>query len=234
MRIKQIIKIIVDAAMFVLFLLLMEEHLIPDGTHEWLGISLFVLFIAHNVLNYKWYKVLFKGRYNAVRIVQTMVNALLMIAMICCIASSIMISGTVFAWMGLRGAEAGRQLHMITTSWSFVLMSVHLGLHFAQFVAMGRKVKLPEVAKVVIKWALRVIFLGIGIYGIIVFVQRSFYEELFLLTMFKNFDYEKNAFVYMLETLSMSIIFISIAYYAKKLGLTIKKIRKEKQNEKDT
>ena len=82
MSIKQIIKIIVDASMIVLFLLLMEEHLIPDGTHEWLGISLFVLFIAHNVLNYKWYKALFKGRYNAVRIVQTVVNALLMIVMI--------------------------------------------------------------------------------------------------------------------------------------------------------
>ena len=133
--------------------------------------------------------------------------------------------------MNLSGAEAGRQLHMITTSWSFVLMSVHLGLHFAQFVAMGKKVKLPTVAKEVIKWVLRVVVLAVSVYGIIVFVQRSFYEELFLLTMFKNFNYDKNAFVYMLETLSMAIVFISVAYYAKKLGLTIKIIRKEKQNE---
>lgn len=52
---KRIIKIAVDVAMFVLFLLLMEYHLLPDVAHEWLGISVFILFIAHNALNYKWY-----------------------------------------------------------------------------------------------------------------------------------------------------------------------------------
>ena len=58
--VKKIIKIAVDVAMFVLFLLLMEYHLLPEATHEWLGIAVFILFIAHNALNYKWYAVLFK------------------------------------------------------------------------------------------------------------------------------------------------------------------------------
>ena len=89
--VKKIIKITVDAAMFVLFLLLMEYHLLPSVAHEWLGISVFVLFIAHNALNYKWYAVLFKGKYTAIRIVQTVVNFLLWVAMICCIISSILV-----------------------------------------------------------------------------------------------------------------------------------------------
>ena len=80
--VKKIIKITVDAAMFVLFLLLMEYHLLPSVAHEWLGISVFVLFIAHNALNYKWYAVLFKGKYTAIRIVQTVVDFLLLVAII--------------------------------------------------------------------------------------------------------------------------------------------------------
>ncbi len=95
--IDKTVKIIVDAAMFVLFLLLMEYHLLSSVVHEWLGISVSVLFLAHNALNYKWYAVLFKGRYTAMRIVQTVVNFLLWIAMIGCIVSSILISGTVYA-----------------------------------------------------------------------------------------------------------------------------------------
>ena len=201
--------------MYVLFLLLMEEHLIPNGTHEWLGISLFLLFILHNALNYKWYGALFKGKYTAMRIVQTAVNFLLMIAMIGCIVSAMLISGTVFAWMNLSGTEFGRHLHMLSTAWAFILMSIHLGLHFSMFVAMAGKIKMSIT---IIKWILRVVVLGISVFGLIVFIQRAFYEELFLLTAFKFFDYEKSAFVYLIETAAMSILFVSITYYLKNLG----------------
>lgn len=230
--VKRIVKKCIDLIMFVLFLLLMEYHLLPKDVHEWLGISVFVLFLAHNALNYKWYAVLFKGRYTAMRIVQTVVNFLLWISMIGCIVSSILISGTVFAWMNVNGAMTGRSLHLIATAWSFVLMSIHLGLHWSSFVGMAKRIKIPQIVGTIVKWALRVVVLGIAVYGIVVFVQRTFYEELLLLTEFKFFDYDTSRFVYFLQTIAMSVTFISITYYLKKLGIFIKKIRKEKQNEK--
>ena len=230
---KRISKILVDLIMFVFFLLLMEEHLIPDGTHEWIGLSLFIVTIIHIILNYKWYKTLFKGKYSIVRIIQTVVNAFLMLSMICCLISSFMISGTVFKWIRFGGTEVGRKLHMISTSWAFVLMNIHLGLHWAQFIAMCRKIKLSVMLREIFTWILRGIVLLISIYGIVVFIQRSFYEELFLLTMFKNFDYEKSALIYLFETCSMAILLISLSYYIKKMCLKIKKIHKEKYNEKD-
>ena len=229
MKVIRILKPFIDLAMYVLFLLLMGEYLIPGGAHEWLGISLFVLFILHNALNYRWYAVLFKGRYTALRIVQTVINFSLLIMMICCIISSMLISGTVFAWMNLGGAEVGRKLHMVSTSWAFVLMSVHLGLHFSTFVGMARKVNMPKIAKEIVKWALRAALLAISAFGLYVFIQRAFYEELFLLTAFKFFDYEKTAFVYLLETAAMSILFVSFSYYCKKLGLVIKKNMRNKE-----
>ena len=223
--VKKIIKIAVDAVMFVLFLLLLEYHLLPKDVHEWLGISLFVLFIAHNALNYKWYVVLFKGKYTAIRIVQTVVNFLLLVAIIGCIVSSVLISSTVFAWMNASGAMTGRTIHLIATSWTFILMSVHLGLHWAVFVGMTKRIKMPELAATIIKWILRVVVLAVGIYGVVVFVQRAFYEELFLLTEFKQFNYDISAFAYLLQTVAMSATFVSATYYLKKLGLFIKKRR---------
>ena len=47
-----------------------------------------VLFISHNILNVKWYRNLFKGKYSGFRILQTVVNLALLLCML-----SLMISG---------------------------------------------------------------------------------------------------------------------------------------------
>lgn len=232
---KKIIKIAVDAAMFVLFLLLMEYHLLPDVTHEWLGISVFFLFVVHNALNYKWYAVLFKGKYPIMRIIQTMLNFLLIITMLLCMISALFVSRELFAGLNLQAGMFGRTLHMKASAWTFILMSVHLGLHFGMFVGLAKRFNLTFLFRRIMKWVLRIAVLAVAVYGIVVFVQRGFYEELFVAEVFRgNFD-EKTAlvaFTFFFQTAAMSVTFASIAYYAKKLGLFIKKIRKEKQNEK--
>ena len=83
MEYKRVVKIIIDIAMYLIFVALMQEHL-WGGLHEWLGITLFVLFITHNILNFGWYKSLFKGKYKAPRIVSAVINIALLAAMICC------------------------------------------------------------------------------------------------------------------------------------------------------
>ena len=192
---KRIIKIAVDVAMLVLFLLLMEYHLLPDVVHEWLGISVFVLFVAHNALNYKWYAVLFKGKYSAMRIIHTVLNFLLMIMMLLCMISALFVSKEVFAGLNLQAGMFGRTLHMKASAWTFIIMSVHLGLHFEMFVGMTKRLNLPVSLKTIMKWILRIDVFAAAVYGIVVFVQRSFYEELFVSEVFRgNFD-EKTAFV---------------------------------------
>ena len=46
-------QIIVDAAMAILLLLLMTYERIGGAVHKWLGISIFVLFVLHHILNVK-------------------------------------------------------------------------------------------------------------------------------------------------------------------------------------
>ena len=66
MKYKQVVKLIIDIAMYLIFVALMQEHL-WDGLHEWLGITLFALFIAHTILNFGWDQSLFKGKYTPPR-----------------------------------------------------------------------------------------------------------------------------------------------------------------------
>ena len=126
---KRIAKSVTDAAMFVLFLLVMGEAKLPGAAHEWLGIALFALFLFHAALNIRWYRALLRGRYPAKRVVQTVVNLALLISMLGCMVSAVPISGTMFAALPMGGAQMGRTLHLVSTAWAFQLSSVHLGLH---------------------------------------------------------------------------------------------------------
>ena len=137
--IRLAIKIAVDAAMVIVFLMLMGYHLFENFQHERMGAAVFILFLVHNRLNWKWYKNLFSGRYGAVRILQTAVNGLLWTAMICNIASAFMLSRDVFYAWGMMNAAVGRRLHMIATVWTFILISFHLGLHWQMFIGLAKK-----------------------------------------------------------------------------------------------
>ncbi len=210
MQYKRVVKIILDIIMYLVFAALMQEHLWSDGLHEWIGITLFALFVAHSILNFRWYKFLLKGKYTTLRIVSTVINIALLVVMLCCMVSSVLVSGKVFAFLNLRGARIGRTLHLITTAWAFVLMSLHLGLHFTSF-ANKLKQRRP------ILRAGQIIAVVLAAYGIYVFIDRAFYEELFYLTEFKFFDNTKSAAGYYFQTIAMSSAFVSLAYYGKKL-----------------
>lgn len=76
--------------MFFIFLF-MDEFSLSGLAHEILGITLFILFILHNILNYRFFTSLFKGKYSLNRIIRTTINILLLASMIITIISSFMI-----------------------------------------------------------------------------------------------------------------------------------------------
>lgn len=215
MKCKRVIKIIVDIAMYLIFVALIQEPLWSDGLHEWMGVTLFTLFIVHNILNFRWYKSLCKGKYTVTRTISAVINLALVTAMICCMVSSVFVSGKVFAFLDLGGARFGRTLHLIATAWAFLLMSLHLGLHFTPLAnKLKQRKPLLQVGQIIV--------VLLAAYGIYVFISRAFYEELFYLTEFKFFDLDKSAIAYFFETIAMSSVFVAFAYYGKKL-LQVKK-----------
>ena len=61
-------KKVVDILMTIIFIMLMCNQLTGIFTHEVLGVSVIVLFIIHQILNRNFYKGLFKGKYNKLRV----------------------------------------------------------------------------------------------------------------------------------------------------------------------
>ena len=92
MKPKMMLKMGIDLVMTVLLLCQMAYILVGETVHEYLGTAMFVLFILHHLLNRNWYRSLKKGRYGAVRILQTAVNTLVLLCMLGLMVSGVILS----------------------------------------------------------------------------------------------------------------------------------------------
>lgn len=157
MQTKMKIKTGIDLLMTVLLLLLMAYQITGQELHEWFGAGELLLFLLHNILNMKWYGNLFKGKYRLPRIIQTIVNFGVLITMLCLGFSGIVMSRHIFAALSIHGPMAtARMMHLAASYWGFVLMSVHLGLHWGMILGMCRKLTGSREKLKAITWILRV------------------------------------------------------------------------------
>ena len=131
---KTIVKRTLDIILTILLLFLMAYQVTGDFWHEWLGIAMTVLVIIHHILNRRWYTALFKGKYNIYRVVITVVDCLLLISFALAALTGISMSAYAVPFLnGLIPLMTALKLHLGVSWWSFVLMSLHIGLHLKPF-----------------------------------------------------------------------------------------------------
>ena len=209
-------KRIVDGMMTLGLLFLMGYQLWGESAHEWAGAGMLLLFLAHNFLNRSWYRNLFRGRFTPMRLVQIGVNMLLLTAMLAQMYSGIVMSRHVFAFLPIDGGmAAARRLHILGAYWGFVLMSVHLGLHWNMFLNMaGRRGEgmFPRLSRP----ALFLAGLAIAVYGLSVFIRRDFPVYMFLRTEFVFLDYDEPVWLFYLDYICLMGFWVFLAHYVSK------------------
>ena len=199
------LKRVVDLLMTVLLLLLMAFQVTGETAHEWLGMGMFVLFLIHQWLNRGWYRALFRGRYGLVRSLWTAVNALLLAAFLVTATSGMMMSRHALAFLNIRsGTYWARLAHLSGSWWSFILMSLHLGLHWGMIAG-----RLPGGWKGVGLNVLAALAAGCGLH---LFLIRDISSYLFLTTQFAFLDYDKAAALVLAENLAMMSFWVLLAY----------------------
>lgn len=207
-------KIILDVGMTLLFLLQMAYHLIGDSLHEWLGTVLLVLLILHNILDWKWYAGLRKGKYTLMRIMHTAINLLLLLVCTGIMVSAMMLSSTATVLFHLNTAMLGRKLHMLFTSWGFVLMSAHVGLHL-HMVAKAVKKQIGDL-QCWYQIIARLTVLLLLVHGLYSFLVRAIPQRMFLLLEYVSFNYEESFISFMVDHITILYLFASATYWLKK------------------
>lgn len=212
MKPKMIAKICVDIGMTIALLFLMTYELIGQAAHEWLGIGIFVLFILHHILNRKWSGSLLKGKYTPLRIWQTTLVLLVLAAMIGSMISGVILSRHALSFLPIKGGRSfARSLHMLASYWGFVLMSLHLGLHWRMMMGMaGKMMKKPSAVRT---WTLRILALAIAVYGVYAFIKRDIGSYMLLKIQFVFFDFEEPLIVFLLDYMAIMGLFVFIGYY---------------------
>ena len=214
-------RIILDIIMTCLFIILMGYYVTENEVHEILGTITFVLFIIHNILNIKWYKGIFKGKHSFQRTFHIILNLLLFIAIVGMMVSGIMISADVFAFLDIPTTMFGRKLHLLSTSWGFVLMAIHVGLHITSLMnKLNTKMK-NSIFEYVYYFIL-FLLVGLGIYS---FINLKVWEDMFLVNDFKFFDYEQSPILFYFKYL---LVLISIALVIYVIFSIIRKVKNKK------
>ncbi len=227
------IKIVVDVLMTLTLLFLMGYQLWGEAAHEWVGALMMVLFIAHHFLNRQWYLNLFKGRLTPLRMFQIIVNTSLLIAMLLQMYSGIIMSRYAFTFLPIDGGMAlARRLHILGAYWGYILMSIHLGLHWNMVLnVLKRKIGKTNASRFV-KIVLFIFGILIAAYGLFVFIDRDFLTYMFLRSEFVFLDYREPLWSFYLDYISLLGLWLFLAHYLskglRKLGIKSLKNKTDK------
>ena len=184
------LRMAVDIAMTADLFLLMGFPLWGMNAHMAAGAGFFLLLLLHHSLNWRWYKGLFRGRWNGIRCLQTAVNLSLLLILLLLLWSSVVLAGPVMGLPPLGSMRLAREVHMACAYWGFLLMSFHMGMHWDMFKGMARRLA-PAFPRKGTGAALAAVGTAIALYGVYAFYARHWYDYLFVQTEFAFFDYEE-------------------------------------------
>ena len=203
-------KLAIDAGMTLALLLLMAYSLVGEAAHEWIGMGMFLLFVTHHILNRRWLSAVPNGRYTPIRTLQTVLVGLLLLCMIGSMVSGILLSRHVFAFLPKHGGyELSGKLHLLCSYWGFVLMSLHLGLHWNGILSLARKHCPPSKLRT---WILRIAGYLFAAYGVIAFVKRDVWRYLLLQSHFVFFDYTEPLLAFFVDYLAIMGLFLLLGF----------------------
>jgi hypothetical protein len=223
MSLKFVLKLLIDIVFTVLLLCALMYRATGDTAHEWIGVSVCVVCIAHNALNWKWYKNIFKGAYNLRRSVLTAVNLLLALAMVTLIITGMLHSRTVLAFLHLPGDMLIRQIHTTVAYWCLPLVGTHLGLNWGVILNAFHKMAKINGENRTRKIIIRVLAFALAAFGVWSSFDRDMFSKLFLGFSFDYWPEERPAILFFAVNLSIMGVYVFVTYYGIKILTKLQK-----------
>ena len=210
--------------MTVVLLFLMAYQVTGEAAHEWIGVSMTILVIVHQILNRKWYGALFKGKYNPYRILTTVLSILLVLCFAMTAFCGMSMSGYAVPFMyGLAPVSFVRRMHLSMSHWAFVLMGLHLGVHIP---AMTAGLKWSDRTRNTLI-GLSTLAAGLGLY---LFIRNGMPDYLFFRVPFAFLDYDKAGWLVIVENLLMLSTWVLIGTRAAQLCRALGRLGVSKEN----
>ena len=203
-------KHLIDILLGIGLLLLMSYQVVGEAGHEWTGMVMTLLMILHQILNRKWFASLLKGSYSPLRILQTVINAALIICFVLTALCGINMSVHAVPFLAdFMPSSLGRRMHLSLSHWCFVLMGLHLGLHLPAMLASVRNQTLRRTA-----FFCAIPAAGAGLW---LFLRNNYPNYLFFRVPFAFIDYDKAVPLVLLEALLIAFFWAFVGSQLPKL-----------------
>ena len=178
-----------NTILFCLIPLSVLNKITGNMLHEIIGVVILFLIATHTFFNFHWFTLFWNQNKSFYRIFNTTILLLMVFAFLVLIASSLMISKSLFTFLGFKSTLMLRQIHTTSAYWFFILGLIHLGLHWHRFSALLQKkfrihTLLSHPLFILMGW-LMVLYAGI------VFIQRDIVSKLFMTFAFEFWDSEQ-------------------------------------------
>jgi len=210
------VRLFVDLIMTVLLVAAMACRVTEVTVHELAGISVFALLCFHLVLNRRWFRNIIHGKYNIFRILNTALDLLLFVSMAALLISSVPGSRVVFKFFAVKGSLFARQVHVASAYWCFILISVHIGLHWKMIMNAARRMTGIASASRVRAISLRIAALLIFAFGVRASFDRNVWSKLIMYYSFDTWDPNGSAIGFIFANLAIMGMYICATHYALK------------------
>lgn len=170
--------------MFISMILLMKTDITGLQLHEILGICLFIIFIIHKIINFKWVKSVGKNILNKNMKSKSKImffsDFILFIFVTLNVTTGILVSKFILVGITVNNIEIVTILHKFFAWWSSILISIHIGLHWENVVnCFERKFKSLKENKI-LQVLFILLYITITIIGIWSISRYSVYSKLIL------------------------------------------------------
>jgi uncharacterized membrane protein len=213
---------IIDFAITILLLCAYAYRITGDTAHEWIGVFVFALFTAHNIINRKWYKSIFKGKCTPRRAVMTACNIALVFTFAVLLITGLLQSRAVLAFLHLPGGMFTADTHdrrLLGTAVNRRSPWASLGM-FVKGTHKKASVNAKNRARAITAKIAAFLFVAFGVWASF---DRDMFAKLFLGFSFDYWNEERPAILFFAAMLSIMAVYVFVTYY------TLKTVERKKR-----
>jgi hypothetical protein len=206
------VRLLLDFTAAGLLLVALAYYWLSNAVHEIIGTGFFLLLIAHNVFNRRWWGGIPKRPKNAPNIVAMTLNFSLLITMLGLLITSVIISETVFSFRPIRSDFTSRQLHAAAAYWALVIVGIHLGWQWRTVSAVVSARLGITTASTLRTTVLRLLAVGLAAFGVLSWLELDIGSKLLMQMSLSGWDFTTSTSAFFVHHLAVIGLFAFLAY----------------------
>ncbi|RVL95612.1 DUF4405 domain-containing protein [Sinorhizobium meliloti] len=208
-----VLRLFLDLISVGLLLSAMAYYAFDNATHEIIGTAMFLLLIAHNIFNRRWYGTIGRGRPTARRMITKTINLSLLFTIVLLVATSLMISQTVFNFLPLTGTLTIRQSHILVAYVALLIVGLHLGLHWPMLAGLVRSRYGSSTGTRRWIYIHRSVAMAVAAVGVYALYAQDVGSKLLMQHTFEFSDLQKSVPMFIILHLAIVGLFACLAHY---------------------